>query len=500
MHFLGLTRPRPGAFLLSAVSLALLPIGISSAQGLSGGLSFAAVLTTQPKQVVGVKESLRVTKVADQLIDYLGQAVRWVDQADTRLPVQTLAPKIQTVVVAHPEVRLAQEQRTTAGFAKREAWAGFLPQVSGNVESGKRKYAEVNTPWSSSPAHEDSSKALALSARQLVYDFGAVGLAVDARAALENAAKARTDFKASELTLRALTAWLEMFRARQMLALSEMNVLSRQQILSFIEEREKLGGSAHSDVLRARARQSDAQVAAVAAKTRLSAAEAIYREIFNEPAPAQMSLPLLPPDATDRYANLAEFVEKNAQLSEAQAQTQAANLEARSAAAALLPSVHLDVTARRRDLGGQGLAGTDWTAGFLLKQNLYSGGSDKARQQQAEQRAIETQLTQDNLKRQLERSLAQSLADVQSSSAAVAARKDAAQVAAVALEAVREQFAFRRGSLLDLLRAQEELYIAGRDLIDGIVDHDLVRYRLMHLTGELNVLFEIPPAAANAVN
>jgi outer membrane protein TolC len=92
------------------------------------------------------------------------------------------------------------------------------------------------------------------------------------------------------------------------------------------------------------------------------------------------------------------------------------------------------------------------------------------------------------------------MADVNNSAAAVAARKEAAQVAAVALEAVREQFAFRRGTLLDLLRAQEELYAAGRDLIDGIVDESLVRYRLLDLAMELTPLFGIPLPGAAAAN
>jgi adhesin transport system outer membrane protein len=340
-------------------------------------------------------------------------------------------------------------------MATREAYAGYLPKVSASLETGKRNYEEVNTPWNVAPAYQDSSKALALSASQLVYDFGATSSLVDARTSLETAAQARADLKVSELTLRALSAWLELFRGRQMLKLTEMNVLSRQQILSFIKEREQLGGSAQSDVLRAQARLADAQVAHVAAQTRLSAAEAVYREIFNEPTPAELKLPQLTLGSLQQYSNPAELFERSAHLAEARAQTQAAGFEAKSAAAALLPSFHFDVTARRRDLGGQGLPGTDWTAGLSLKQNLYSGGSDVARQQQAQQRAIESQLTEDNLKRQLERALAQSLADVRSSSTAVVARKDAAQVAAVALEAVREQFAFRRGSLLDLLRAQE---------------------------------------------
>ena len=115
-----------------------------------------------------------------------------------------------------------------------------------------------------------------------------------------------------------------------------------------------------------------------------------------------------------------------------------------------------------------------------------------ARARQAEQRAREARLGETNLRRQLERALAQSVADVQNSSAAVLARKESAQVAAVALEAVREQFAFRRGSLLDLLRAQEELHQATQTL---------ARYRFLHLSADLAPMFNVPvdaPAPALA--
>ena len=436
-------------------------------------------------------EQLRVNEVADQLIRYLGQALQWVDTPQTRAPIGTLVPKIRQAVLAHPEVRLTREQRETAAQATREAFAGFLPQVSANVESGRRSFDQVSTPWAFVPQHDDNSRALAISARQLLYDFGAVGYLVDARGAMESAVAARSEVRTSELTLRALNAWIEVFRSQQTVALAQMNVASRQQILSFIDEREKLGGSAQSDVLRARARLADAQVAAVAALNRLSAAEAIYREIFSEPPAPQLLLPEAPQIALERYADPAQDLGSSGLLAEARAQTQAAGFEAKAAAAALLPSLQLELSLRRRDIGAEGVPGTDRTLGVTVKQNLYSGGAELARKRQADQREKESQLGEDNLRRQLERAMAQSVADVRSSTAAVAARKEAVQVAAVALEAVREQFAFRRGTLLDLLRAQEELYQAGRDLIDGVVDHALVRYRLLHLAMELSPMFDL---------
>lgn len=481
-------RPWRATFLCFSASL------LCWSQSVAGATSTGAPLKPddiKPGSIATTFEQLRVTEVADQLINYLGRAVGWVDKPDTNLPISVLAPQVRSAVLAHPEVRLAAEQRATAALATREAYGGFLPKVSANLETGKRNNDAVNTPWNVAPAFKDNSKAFSLTANQLVYDFGALGSQVDALGAQERGTAARAELKASELALRATAAWLEMFRARELLALTEMNVLSRRQIMSFIEEREQLGASAKSDVLRARARLADAEVAAVAAKTQIATAESVYREIFNQAPPLKLQLTRQPDMVMARYSNLDYLYDRSPQLAQAKAQTEAAALEAKSAAAALLPAIYFDVTARRRDIGGQGSPGTDWTAGFVVRQTLYSGGSDVARKQQAEQRAVEAQLAQDNVKRQLERIYLQAIAEVNTSAASVIARKEAATVAAVALEAVREQFAFRRGSLLDLLRAQEELYTAGRQLIDGIVEESLARYRLMHLAMELNALYDI---------
>ncbi|MBI4986104.1 MAG: TolC family protein [Rhodocyclales bacterium] len=433
--------------------------------------------------------------VGDKLVEFLGGAVAWVDVPAARVPLAGLRSRIQAAVAGHPEVRLAQEQRDTAAYATREAYAGFLPQVSASVDGGRRTLDAVQTPWTFVPAHEQKTTSVGFTARQLLYDFGAVGGRVDAQEARETAADARSTARRSELALRSLMAWHEMFRGRQALKLSQMNTLSRQQILSFIEEREQLGGSSKSDVLRARARVADAQAAEVVAENRLRAAEAVYREIFEAAPPVELPLPEAAAVELARFADLGAWVEKNALLAEIRAQAEAADFEAKSAAAAMLPSISFDVSVTRRDMnGGTGvIPGVDKSMGLVFKHNLYSGGAEQARAQQAVQKAKEARLELENQRRQLERAFAQTLAEVRTSNAAILARKEAVQVAAAALGSVREQFAFRRGTLLDMLRAQEELYIAGRDLIDIVVDHALARYRLLHLSMELSPLVGIAP-------
>jgi outer membrane protein TolC len=53
-------------------------------------------------------------------------------------------------------------------------------------------------------------------------------------------------------------------------------------------------------------------------------------------------------------------------------------------------------------------------------------------------------------------------------------------LAVQALRAVREQFANRRGSLLDLLNAQETLHAAGVGLTEAEIDEALARWQVLY--------------------
>ena len=87
--------------------------------------------------------------------------------------------------------------------------------------------------------------------------------------------------------------------------------------------------------------------------------------------------------------------------------------------------------------------------------------------------------------------LTQNQEDVRNSDALLAARKVAATSAISSMRAVREQFAFNKGTLLDLLTVQEGLFNAGRDLVDAEADRQISRYRYLHLTSGLDRLFDL---------
>ena len=65
----------------------------------------------------------------------------------------------------------------------------------------------------------------------------------------------------------------------------------------------------------------------------------------------------------------------------------------------------------------------------------------------------------------------------------------------VAQAAVRELFINRRGSLLDLLSAQESVNVSGQAFIDAEVDAALARWRVLYFTPSFWTLLGLPQAA-----
>ena len=139
-------------------------------------------------------------------------------------------------------------------------------------------------------------------------------------------------------------------------------------------------------------------------------------------------------------------------------------------------------------------AGNDLSATLVLRYNFYTGGGDTARVGQAGYRAAEAAEQARIVSLQVERAFEQALADEDNSAALLAARREEVTLAAASLQAVRELFANRRGSLLDVLSAQEGLNAAGVGLVDAQTDQALARWRVIYFTPAFGPLIGVEEA------
>jgi adhesin transport system outer membrane protein len=409
------------------------------------------------------------------------------------MPYDEFKLRVRDAVLAFPDVGAAQSQLGFAQAGVSESRAPLLPQINGFTESGKRSVGSDS--YLGTPAYSRDGTNYGLSVRQVLFDFGAALFGFQSGKAKELAAQELLNSKRSEQALKTVASVIDLERARAQMNLATDNASSRLAIVKLVRERYEVGGGSKPDIIRAEARYAESLATVTNAQNRLKAAEAAYREAFAANPIGiirgpNFEVPVEKLDATaEELAGTYPGLLQLAQLRDS------AGAEAKSAFAKTLPS--FNVVYDNIVNGVSAPLAPSRTVNLLLqlKYSFYTGGAESARKDQADFKAKQAEQEFQSGLRQYERVLTQNQEDVRNSDALLAARKVAATSAISSMRAVREQFAFNKGTLLDLLTVQEGLFNAGRDLVDAEADRQISRYRYLHLTSGLDRLFDLSDAA-----
>jgi outer membrane protein, adhesin transport system len=473
-------RARLARAVLALVATALaMPSGLAQAQAVTSPVAPttpAAVSRDSTGPVVGA--ALQTSTLGEAQIESLLKMVQDTQSPNRGLPIDIFRERVLNAVLVHPDVLALRASRAGANEATREAAAAGLPQIAarGDISDNRVGRSTIN----GTPRRHYESASAGLTLAQTVYDFGTVDATVLAGQERAAAVQARLDGRRDELSLRAVQAWFDVIRTRRLLSQLQLNQQSLESMVSYLTRRYDLGGGPISDVWRAQSRLADARASLATAMTRVRNAEAGFRELFGA-APGALDIPARP--AVDRQAILANteaLVRDYPAVRGAEAGRRAAEQELELTLRRERPHLGFEMNAQRRDIVGRGEPGNDVSAALVLRYNFYTGGADQARAAQAAHRAVEAAEQVRGIAIQVERALTQALATQDNVAATLAARRDGVQLAVQALRAVREQFANRRGSLLDLLNAQEELHGAGVGLTEAEIDEALARWQVLY--------------------
>ena len=433
-----------------------------------------------------------IFKIGEEQIIFLQDFLKLSARDFSMDDLQKFRGVINAAVEDHPEVLAAVAAKRSAGFSVREAKAAYYPQVNVQTQRGPVKSDASSATGLANRNYQAASAALVM--RQLLFDFGGTNNAIDASNARDELSQYKTRLTRSDVALRAVQAHHEMLRATRQLDLANRNFQSRKSILDLVSQRQDLGGGTISDVVRAQSRVADAAASVVAAMQKIGLVEASYRELFG-PSKSQDSsvLSILVDIPLDKA--LLEEVKLSSgdsyKVKMAIATRNAAEFDLKSLVGKNLPSISVELSNTRRDLVGPGEPGHDRSIYFVAKQNLYTGGADTAREQQYREKFLQSEEDLRAAKREAERVYDQALLEANSVESLVKSRLRAVELSAESLRMVREQFAYRRGSLLDLLTAQEALNTAGRDLIDAQIDSAQTKYKVLSAAALLNKFFAL---------
>jgi len=128
--------------------------------------------------------------VGDALILWLLDVVQEYEVRREREPAQIFHRRVLEAVRRHPQYQGLGQGSEAAERAIDEAWAGYLPTITGSGDGGYRRFGPT---FAGTPGYSRDGAGFGLQMRQNVYDFGVVSGQVDAARQRLDAALAKRD-------------------------------------------------------------------------------------------------------------------------------------------------------------------------------------------------------------------------------------------------------------------------------------------------------------------
>ncbi|MEK9869364.1 MAG: TolC family protein, partial [Gammaproteobacteria bacterium] len=222
---------------------------------------------------------------------------------------------------------------------------------------------------------------------QLIYDGSATSGFIQQQAALVDAATARLVSARESISLRAIQVYLESIRRSEVVALAEENLGHHDETLEKITERFESGVGTKVDVVQTRGRRAQSRANVILSEREAKNGRAEFYRVVGE-HPADLNLP-------DAVAGLPETLEQALEtamsnsplIKTSEAELAAAEAGRKQARGAFYPRFDLELGATRNDdMDGSIGSNDDESAVVRMTYNLYRGGSDRARLNEAEAR------------------------------------------------------------------------------------------------------------------
>lgn len=383
-----------------------------------------------------------------------------------------------------PAIAEAEARNLEAIAGRNVARAGQLP----SGELGISSFRTLSRAFSNDPqniiersrARQRTDATITLT--QPLIDFGASANRVAAADDRVTGSEARYAATAEDVGLRAVAAWYELFAARTLVALGEALETSQQALGTSIDQRIAEGVSARSDRVRIDGTIAAARARLAGYRRAEAGAAARFAELLGPPPPRLLRAPLGGNAAIPDEAALAAAVDASPGVRAVQADAKASRRDAQAVRADLFPTVSASI-----DAGRYGVIETDIDydvrARLNVRLRLFGGGD--ARADQAAARAMADTARADRIRDEALRDASIAASDVTALEDQLAALRNNYIAARISRDVLVERFRVARGSLFDVLGAEDAFFATATAYVQGIIDLDIARYVLLARTGQL---------------
>ncbi len=399
-------------------------------------------------------------------------------------PLQPFLDALGHAVEVHPAVAAAIAEQQASQAVRTQVRAGLFPQLDAQLNGTRALARDYGDRTAVVESFQPRGRTDAIvSGQQLLYDFGATGQRISAANERTQAAQAEVERIAAETALRAVSAWYDVLAYQTLADLSRASAARQGDILADVRTRIAQGVGAGGDASRAEAVTAETQAQTARYERLLAQARGRYREAFGTDAPPRLSRIAPPPSAAQSLDAAQALARKSPAVEAALRRSAAARRDYRAAKADGLPRLTAGVNGTRFDV----FQGADYEVrGTVnLRQSLFAGGRQRGVIAEAGARSREAGFNADRITGESERDAGIAFTDVAALAKTAATLETAYTANRRARDGYVEQFRVSRGTLIELLRAEQDYFAAAAQYLQGTVELDVARFTLLARTGEI---------------
>ncbi len=411
----------------------------------------------------------------------------------------SLEESILMALKTNPDVGVVQANRQAIDQELRQARSLYLPSVDLRAAAGPEYTNSLATrERATRPEDGDASATLfrmesQLTLTQMLFDGYAAKSEVARQLARTDSAAYRVDEAAEFIALDAIEAHLDVLRNQILIDQARDNLLAHQNIMGRVRQGEEQGGGSIADVRQTEARLAAANNVLATAIGDLRDAEARYTRItgFKAKELETATSPIFAlPEGPETAAAKAATNSPTVRI--ARADIDVAKAELKGSRSGYYPRFDLEMgTAANKQVDGIVGSNVEAQALVVMRYNLFRGGGDIAREREAFARLNESHHGLQKARSEAEEQARLSFNALMTSRSRVDALIAQKRANTATRDAYAEQFDVGRRSLLDLLDAENEYYLARSSLTTAEFTETFAIYRVLAVVGDLLQTFEI---------
>ena len=406
----------------------------------------------------------------------------------------SLEDAVRISLATNPDIGIVASNREAVDQELRQARGLYLPQIDGAAGIGRENHSD---PFRRQRNKDDDwltrEEASVTLIQRLFTGFETEQTVARDKARVESAAN-RVFENAEFLALDAVGSYYEVLRQRELVNLSDENVRIHIGIVDSIGEQLAGGGGSRADLAQSESRLSRARSTLAQTFNDLRDAEAFYTRVVGQ-FPDDLSMPEF--DLALMPTNLNEAIgwvnDDNPTVEIFEADVRSTEAEVGISESPFYPQVNFEAQSAYTD-NADGTSDYEINHNFMvrLRWNIFRGGIDKAARQEALARMNEAKNRRHASLVEAQREMRNSWFALEGNRQQVEDLTDAVEFSRETRDAYREQFDVAQRTLLDVLDAENELFVSKGQLVTSQINEFLASYRILALGGQLLLSLGVP--------